>query len=121
MTLLTAHQWLMAPVIKLAEPGHSFQPTELDRALANDPLAEARHRHLTAASQKVAPSPNVVQIVPDLPAAGDLSGHANREGQREAAAASLAGGMIAAEGRPVTAAEAVEKVQEVLEELKRRE
>ncbi len=39
---------------------------------------------------------------------------ATREGQREIVAAVLAAGMIAAEGRTVTAAEAVERWQEML-------
>ena len=107
---------LMMPMGKRAP---SFQPTELDLALAHNP-ATAAHRALLAASQEeTTPMPNPADEEDHQPAAS--LGQANREGQRETAAASLAGGMIAAEGRPVSAAEAVKKVQEVLKELKRRE
>ncbi len=44
---------------------------------------------------------------------------ATRQGQREIAAASLAAGMIAADGRPVTAEQAVAKMREVMEVLGR--
>ena len=94
----------------------SFKPTELDLALARDPTAEAKNRDLTtAASENGGPA----AIVPySEPAHGRRAEHpASREGQKQTAAASLAAGMIAAEGRPVTAAEAVEKVQEVLDQL----
>ena len=106
----------------MAKTAGKFQPTELDLALERDPTAQAARRHLEDASNKeevAARMGDEDDPNPDL--SEHQTEHANREGQREATAASLAGGMIAAEGRPVTAAEAVEKVQEVLEELKRRE
>ncbi len=103
------------------EAFRQIQPTELDLALERDPAAAAAHRQLLAASREEAQSPaSDVKAVQERQPDEDPPEQANREGQRESAAASLAGGMIAAEGWPVTAAEAVEKVQEVLEELKRR-
>ena len=104
------------------KPVSQFKPTELDRALARDPVSEAAHRDLLAATQKEGSpldkhSDTMMEQSPLAPPVEP----ANRHGQREAAAASLAGGMIAAEGRPVTAAEAVEKVEEVMNELERRE
>ena len=42
---------------------------------------------------------------------------ATRQGQREIVAATLAAGMIAAEGKPVTVAEATQVMTEVLDEV----
>ncbi len=96
-----------------------FTPTELDLALQRDPVAEALQKELLAASR---PGDDVAD--PSVASHGTQhgdprleGGQASREGQRETAAASLAGGMIAAEGRPVTAAEAVQKVRAVQDEL----
>ena len=95
-----------------------FRPTELDLALQDDPVAEALRRELLAASR---PEQTAAEgSTPEEPLATEPDGgQASREGQRETAAASLAGGMIAAEGRPVTPAEAVQKVKDVLNEFDR--
>ena len=96
-----------------------FKPTELDLALQHDPAADAAQRELTVAATKP-PAPSGNELV-DKTAEGhapmSLDGEPSRQGQIETAAASLAGGMIAAEGRPVTAAEAVQKVRDVMDEL----
>ena len=104
----------------ISQAASQFQPTDLDLALERDPVAEATRRAFLVASGKDVPPPDDqsdTTTEPSLPASPVEP--ANRHGQMKAAAASLAGGMIAAEGRPVTAAEAVEKVTEVMEELKR--
>ena len=95
-----------------------FRPTELDLALAQDPLAEALHRDLRDASHPSAVA-RPEQAEADEPSSAEVpdGGQASREGQRETAAASLAGGMIAAEGHTVTPAEAVQKVHAVKDEL----
>ena len=97
--------------------GKAFPPTELDLALARDPVAGAVNRDLVAATtdqdEKRGTGDDTLSFVrgdkPPKPA--------SRQGQTEIAAASLAAGMIAAEGHPVTAAEAVQRVRDVLDEL----
>lgn len=91
--------------------GTSFKPTSLDIALERDPVAKASDQDIRAAACE-APPQMILSHAPSLE-----SEKATHEGQRLTAAASLAGGMIAAEGRVVTAAEAVEKVRAVLDEL----
>ena len=97
-----------------------FRPTALDLALVADPTANRSNRVIAAAAKETAPSigPDGVDLTQgDFRVAPDLH-EATREGQIETAAASLAGGMIAAAGQPVTAAQAVETVREVMDELR---
>ena len=86
-----------------------FTPTSLDIALERDPAAQASEQRLRAAALE---APPVAEH--EVPLGSEDATH---EGQRLTAAASLAGGMIAAEGHTVTAAEAVEKARAVLDEL----
>ena len=91
-----------------------FKPTELDAALGKDPATLARNQALLAAARKKAADAESTARgqLPDFEGA-----LASRQGQKETAAASLAGGMIAAEGKSVTADEAVEKLREVEDKL----
>ena len=91
----------------MAQPVHQFQPMALGLGLASDPPAEARHLRTQAASQEESLTlESAGKVVAEPMHHEEPAKHANRESQREAASASLAGGMIAAEGRPVAAAEA---------------
>ena len=88
-----------------------FKPTELDLALCKDPATTARNQELLAAARKKAAADAASTSGDQLP---DFEGAlANRQGQRETAAASLAAGMIAAEGRPISADKAVAKLREI--------
>ena len=92
----------------------------MDLALTADPVADRSSRVIAAAAREDGPSisPEGVDLTRgEFRVAPDMH-DATREGQIETTAASLAGGMIAAAGQPVTAAEAVAKVREVVDELR---
>ena len=97
----------------------SFYPTKLDLALKRCPTVQAMNRDLIAASSVSETASTITEAESAGAAAQDAEPchPASREGQMQTAAASLAAGMIAAEGRPVTAAMAVQKVREVMDEL----
>ena len=94
----------------------TFKPTPLDMALRHDPAAQAsEHSILAAADEAAQAATNELVANPALmPVQGQ---EATRQGQLVTAAASLAAGMIAAEGQPITPAMAVEKVRAVMDEM----